>query len=59
MLGIIDRLRDRVPNEYIRQKTKAVDISQRISTLKWQSAGMSGEAFIQLYFLPVYPKFTE
>ena len=37
MLGV--SLKDRIRNEYIRQRTKVIDIAQRISKLKWQWAG--------------------
>ncbi|CAH0677679.1 unnamed protein product [Spodoptera exigua] len=37
MLGV--SLKDRIRNEVIRQRTKVIDIAQRISKLKWQWAG--------------------
>jgi len=37
MLGV--SLKDRIRNEYIRQRTKVIDIALRISKLKWQWAG--------------------
>ena len=37
MLGV--SLKDRIRNEYIRHRTKVIDIAQRISKLKWQWAG--------------------
>lgn len=37
MLGV--SLADKIRNEIIRQRTKVADITQRISSLKWQWAG--------------------
>jgi len=37
MLGV--SLRDRIPNEIIRQRTKVVDVVERIATMKWAWAG--------------------
>jgi len=37
MLGV--GLRDRIPNEIIRQRTKVADVVERIATVKWAWAG--------------------
>lgn len=38
MLGV--SLRDKSRNEEIRQRTKVIDIAERINKLKWQWAGL-------------------
>jgi len=37
MLGV--SLRDRIPNKIIRQRTKVVDVVERIASMKWAWAG--------------------
>lgn len=37
--GLGDSVRYKIRNEIIRHRTKVLDITQKVSKLKWQSAG--------------------